>query len=254
MKRKLPRYTHGYVDQHGKARFYLRRPGHKKIPLLGLPWSPEFMEAREAALKGEEGKIDIGANRTVAGTVNAGLVSYYQSASFKALAESTQQTRRAILERFRVDHGEKRIALMHRAAMQAMFISGLMAQRVPFIVTELGADADPFMLHIYAALAEKERALIADRTRAALAAKKAQGTVLGNRTNLADAQAKGVATNRKTADAFASNVLPIVKQIQAAGATTHRAIAQALNDPRVRTARGGDWHDSTVRNLLARAR
>lgn len=95
-----------------------------------------------------------------------------------------------------------------------------MAQRVAFIVAELGAEADPFMLHIYAALAEKERSLIADRTRAALAAKKAQGATLGNRTNLADAQAKGVATNRAAADAFAANVLPIVKQIQAAGATT----------------------------------
>jgi DNA invertase Pin-like site-specific DNA recombinase len=128
-----------------------------------------------------------------------------------------------------------------------------MAQRVPFIVTELGSDADPFMLHIYAALAEKERALIADRTRAALAQQKAQGTVLGNRTNLQYAQAKGVATNRKVADSFAANVLPIVRQIQAAGATTHRAIAQALNARGVRTARGGVWHDSTVRNLLARA-
>jgi DNA invertase Pin-like site-specific DNA recombinase len=59
-----------------------------------------------------------------------------------------------------------------------------MAQRVPFVVAELGADADPFMLHIYAALAEKERALIADRTRGALAQKKAQGALLGNRTNL----------------------------------------------------------------------
>jgi DNA invertase Pin-like site-specific DNA recombinase len=118
----------------------------------------------------------------------------------------------------------------------------------------LGAEADPFMLHIYAVLAEKERALIADRTRAALAQKKAQGTVLGNRTNLRDAQAKGVATNQMAADAFAANVLPIVRQIQAAGATTHRAIAQALNNRGVRTARGGDWHDSTVRNLLARAR
>src|SRR5258705_13320146 len=107
------------------------------------------------------------------------------------------------------------------------------------------------MLHIYAALAEKERVLIADRTRAALAQKKAQGALLGNRTNLRDAQAKGVATNRKAADAFASNVLPIVRQIQAAGATTYRA--KALNDRGVRTARGGDWHDSTVRNLLARS-
>ena len=98
-----------------------------------------------------------------------------------------------------------------------------------------------------------ERALIADRTRAALAQKKAHGAVLGNRTNLPEAQAKGVAVNRKTADAFAANVLPIVRQIQAAGATTFRALAAALNDRGVRTARGGAWHDSTVRNLLARA-
>jgi hypothetical protein len=120
MKRQYPRWTHGYIDQHGKPRFYLRRPGHKKIALPGLPWSPEFMEAREAALKGEEGKLELGASRTVAGTVNAALVSYYGSSSLKALAESTQSMRRAELERFRTDHGDKRIALMHRTAMQAI--------------------------------------------------------------------------------------------------------------------------------------
>jgi DNA invertase Pin-like site-specific DNA recombinase len=145
------------------------------------------------------------------------------------------------------------VAKLCRLSRDVAFISGLMDRRVPFIVAELGADADPFMLHLYAALAQKERALIADRTRAALAQKKAQGAVLGNRTNLWEAQAKGVAANRDAADAFASNVLPIVRQIQATGATTHRAIAQALNDRGVRTARGGEWHDSTVRNLLARA-
>src|SRR5450631_941440 len=146
------------------------------------------------------------------------------------------------------------VAKLCRLSRDAAFISGLMAHEVPFCVAELGADADPFMLHIYAALAEKERALIAARTRAALAQKKAQGTRLGNRTNLGDAQAKGVVANRAAADAFAENALPVVRQIQASGATTLRAIAQALNERGVRTARGGDWHDSTVRNLLARAR
>ena len=58
-----------------------------------------------------------------------------------------------------------------------------MAQRVPFIVAELGADADPFMLHLYAALAEKERRQISDRTRSALASRKLQGTKLGNPTS-----------------------------------------------------------------------
>ena len=144
------------------------------------------------------------------------------------------------------------VAKLCRLSRDVAFISGLMAQRVAFIVAELGADADPFMLHIYAALAEKERGMIADRTRAALAAKKAQGATLGNRTNLAEAAAKGATANRAAADAFAANVLPVVRQIQTAGATTHRAIAEALNARGIRTARGGQWHVSTVQNLLAR--
>lgn len=144
------------------------------------------------------------------------------------------------------------VAKLDRLSRDVAFISGLMAHRVGFIVAELGADADPFMLHIYAALAQKERSLIADRTRAALAAKKAQGAVLGNRTNLAEAQALGVARVRAAADGFAANVLPIVRQLQAAGVKTSKAIADALNSRGVRTARGGRWHPTTVRNLLAR--
>jgi DNA invertase Pin-like site-specific DNA recombinase len=65
------------------------------------------------------------------------------------------------------------VAKLCRLSRDVAFISGFMAQRVAFIVAELGAVADPFMLHIYAAPAEKERNLIADRTRSALAAKKA---------------------------------------------------------------------------------
>jgi DNA invertase Pin-like site-specific DNA recombinase len=145
------------------------------------------------------------------------------------------------------------VAKLDRLSRDVAFISGLMASRVPFIVAELGADADPFMLHIYAALAEKERSLISDRTRYALAAKKAQGVKLGNPVNLAEAGAKGAEAQRADADAFAANVLPIVREIQAAGATSLRAIAEALNNRGIRTARGGDWHSSTVRNLLARA-
>ena len=116
---KLPKYTHGYINQHGRPCFYLRRPGHKKVRLPGLPWSPEFMAAREVALKGGWIEQEVGAKRTVAGTVNAALVSYYQTSAFKdGLAESSQKMRRAILERFREEHGDKRIALMHKGALQ----------------------------------------------------------------------------------------------------------------------------------------
>jgi DNA invertase Pin-like site-specific DNA recombinase len=80
-----------------------------------------------------------------------------------------------------------------------------MAQRVPFIVAELGRDADPFMLHLYAALAEKERRLISERTKAALAAKKAQGAKLGNLRNLAGAGAVG----RQSLIADATSSLPM---------------------------------------------
>ena len=65
------------------------------------------------------------------------------------------------------------VSKLDRLSRDVAFVSGLMAQRVPFIVAELGRDADPFMLHLYAALAEKERRLISERTKAALAAKRA---------------------------------------------------------------------------------
>jgi len=71
------------------------------------------------------------------------------------------------------------VAKLDRLSRDVAFIAGLMAQRVPFIVAELGPDADPFMLHIYAALVEKERRLISARTKAALGAAKARGRRLG---------------------------------------------------------------------------
>jgi DNA invertase Pin-like site-specific DNA recombinase len=71
------------------------------------------------------------------------------------------------------------VAKLDRLSRDVHFISGLMTHKTPFIVAELGADADPFMLHLYAALSEKERAMISRRTKDALAAKKAQGLTLG---------------------------------------------------------------------------
>src|SRR4051812_22613569 len=127
-----------------------------------------------------------------------------------------------------------------------------MAQRVPFIVAELGADADPFMLHLYAALAEKERRLIADRTRAALAAKKAQGAKLGNKRNIRNAGLVGRRSQSEEADRFAAQMRPIVGEIRAAGVRGMVSIAAVLNARGVQTARGAKWHPSSVQNLLRR--
>jgi DNA invertase Pin-like site-specific DNA recombinase len=72
------------------------------------------------------------------------------------------------------------VAKLDRLSRDVAFIAGLMAQRVRFVVAELGPDIDPFILHIYAALAEKERAMISTRTKEALAQAKAKGARLGN--------------------------------------------------------------------------
>src|SRR5271166_5325738 len=72
------------------------------------------------------------------------------------------------------------VAKLDRLSRDVHFVSGLMVHRVPFLVAELGADVEPFLLHLFAAIAERERAVISKRTKDALAAAKARGQVLGN--------------------------------------------------------------------------
>ena len=145
------------------------------------------------------------------------------------------------------------VSKLDRLSRDVAFISGLMAQRVPFVVAELGADADPFMLHLYAALAEKERRVISERTRSAVACRKAQGRKIGNPSNPGTAAGLGRQSSMREADSFAAGVLPIIRAIQATSAASLRSIVIALNNRGVRTARGGTWQVSNVRNVLKRA-
>ena len=122
-RRRNPPHVHEYTNRHGTRVYYLRRPGHKKIrlkvPDATLPWSPKSMEIYEAAMSSAPDAPSIGASRIIPGTVNAALISYYRAIDFvSGLAESTQSSRRAILEQFRNDHGDKRIALIHSKALQ----------------------------------------------------------------------------------------------------------------------------------------
>ncbi len=144
------------------------------------------------------------------------------------------------------------VAKLDRLGRNVAFISGLMESKVPFMVSQLGKDADSFMLHLYAALSEKERELISTRTKAALKVLKNKGIQLGNQTNLKDARLLGHATNREKAADFANNVLPMIKQLKGDGATL-QAIADRLNSTGVNTRRGGRWYPSTVTNILKRA-
>ena len=123
-----------------------------------------------------------------------------------------------------------------------------MAHKVPFLVAELGPDVDPFVLHLFAALAEKERALISTRTRQALSAAKARGVTLGN-PRLHAARKAAVDAVKVEADRYAANVLPIIREAQKAGARTLREIAEALNARGIATARGGQWYASVATSL-----
>jgi integrase len=108
------RYVHAFVDRHGKARHYFRRHG-RRIPLPGLAGSPEFNRAYEQALAGAPPAAEIGAARTIAGSVNAMIVGYLSSAAFGQLAPASQRQYRRILEELRGQHGDRGIAtLEHR--------------------------------------------------------------------------------------------------------------------------------------------
>lgn len=144
------------------------------------------------------------------------------------------------------------VAKLDRLSRNVHFISGMMAQRVSFMVAEFGSKTDPFMLHIYAALSEKERSLISERTKAALAAKIAQGAKLGNHTNLAEAQMLGGLARRRQAAKRDANILPVIDQIKGSGATSYRQIAAALNARAISPPHGGKWQPTTVRNIIAR--
>src|SRR3954468_18749047 len=121
MRLRLPRYVHGYLDRHGKPRHYFRRPGFKRVALPGLPWTPEFMAAYEVVADGKEFcRAEVGGRRTSPGSVNAVIVSYYNSTAFSALATGTQKMRRAILKNFRAEHGDKRVALMLRPHIEKL--------------------------------------------------------------------------------------------------------------------------------------
>lgn len=112
---KLP-HVNSFYDRHGRLRHQFRRKGYKKKLLPGLPGSAEFMDAYQLLIEqtGAQ-RVDIGANRTKAGTINALIVNYYKSAVFtEALAAETQRMRRNILERFRADHGDKRAAFLRQ--------------------------------------------------------------------------------------------------------------------------------------------
>jgi integrase len=112
LMRRPPQYVNGFIDRYGKARWYFRRAGFKRMPLPGLPWSPEFMAAYEQALAGQP--LQIGGARTNPGTVRALAVSYFHSSDFRSLKPSSQAIYRGVIDRFCIQYGDNRVAGLKR--------------------------------------------------------------------------------------------------------------------------------------------
>jgi DNA invertase Pin-like site-specific DNA recombinase len=141
------------------------------------------------------------------------------------------------------DRNGRRNRSIDRLSRDVAFIAGLMAQRVPFIVTTLGRNVDPFTLHIYAALAEQERRMISQRTSAGLQAARERGKPLGSSGNKVLA-AKNAADAAARDEALRPVLLPTAGQ-------SSRAIAQALTEQGIAPSRGGAWSQKTVLRMMA---
>lgn len=137
------------------------------------------------------------------------------------------------------------VAKLDRLSRDVHFISGLMSHRVEFVVCELGRQSDPFVLHLYAALAEKERAMISARTKAGLAAAKARGTKLGmsarNKNEVRKIAASGARANRAAAIDRIETIRWAVEAALAGNASL-RAASGLLNDRGIASPGGGRWH------------
>jgi integrase len=110
--RRPPKFVQGFIDRHGKPRFYFRRRGFKSAPLPGLPWAPEFMAAYEAAFANQP--VEIGSSRVKHGTFRALAVSYFGSVAFRTMKSSTQSVYRNAIERLCSEHGDKGAATLQR--------------------------------------------------------------------------------------------------------------------------------------------
>jgi len=151
----------------------------------------------------------------------------------------------AALKAARKAKGPVLVAKLDRLSRDVAFISRMMAERIEFIVTDLGRQSDPFILHLYAALAEKERTLISTRTKAALAATKARGTKLGmtarTKREVRRLSALGAAAS---AAAAVERLKPLEWSIRAALADglSLRKAADLLNERGIASPAGGRWH------------
>lgn len=137
-----------------------------------------------------------------------------------------------------------------RLARRASVVLGMMDAGIKFIISELGELVDVFFVQMLSVFAERERKIIGERTKAALTALKARGVKLGS-PDLEKARGGASKTVCEAADSFAERMKPAIERMQKVGMSLN-AIAREFNDNGTKTARGGEWTATTVKNLVAR--
>jgi integrase len=115
------KYVDVVVKPNGKVHFYFRRRG-QRTPLPGAYNSPEFLETYWALRSQPSSQLDIGASRTIPGSVNAAAIAFYRSLAYTKNKPITQKTDRNILEAFRTKHGDKSIAGLERHHIEAILV------------------------------------------------------------------------------------------------------------------------------------
>jgi DNA invertase Pin-like site-specific DNA recombinase len=176
---------------------------------------------------------------------------------FKEVESGKRKDRPALAEALalcRIHKATLIIAKLDRLARNVNFISNLMESKVEFTAVDF-PQANRLTVHILAAVAEHEAAMISQRTKAALAAAKARGTVLGgDRGNIASEAKRGAkasAIRRRAQSAERANdLLPVIRKLKAEGASSLRQIAERLNERGIKTARGGEWSAVQVQRIL----
>jgi DNA invertase Pin-like site-specific DNA recombinase len=146
------------------------------------------------------------------------------------------------------------IAKLDRLSRNVAFLAALLEGDVQVIACDNPA-ATKFTLHILAAVAEHEAEMISQRTKAALAAAKARGVVLGGWKGVAmraDVRVKGNAVQASMARETASSLGPVIAELKAEGVASLAAMADALNSRQIATPRGGKWHAASVARVVAR--
>jgi DNA invertase Pin-like site-specific DNA recombinase len=163
----------------------------------------------------------------------------------------------AALKLARVTGSRLVIAKLDRLSRNAAFLLNLQESGVDFVACD-NPTATPLTIGILALVAQDEARAISERTRAALRAAKARGQALGNPNGAAAlrraGKGNGASCEAQRSDALtrAHDLSDVLADVRASGITTLSDMATELNRRGIKTARGGKWYATSVRNVVAR--